>query len=190
LTQNPSINTFCVVCNKLTVRSANLKTRYNIIKPDWLVSCKKKNKLLPWGPLHTISLLPSALQNMKTDYDKYGDSFTELNDLKDLETILESMKKQEVSINDKLEMEAELMEHDEPYNMFSRMVAYIDGGNEDDLLEQKIILYGGKVVHQFTEDVTHIINVGETDIEDGKYGPNVSVKSIEWVESMIANKVL
>lgn len=190
LTQNPRNTTYCIVCNKLTVRSRNFKTKYNIIKPAWLLSCKKSNKLLPWGPLDVVSVLPEYSDGMSRYYDKYGDSFVEPCDTEDLHRIIDNMDETKVSAEDRNNLMEDMDEFNESYNIFSKVVALIVDKNgvsiKNDLVRQQVLLYGGKVVGDISGEVTHVIHTGEFLADRSLFDSNIKIVSTCWLDEMIA----
>ncbi|CAH8483231.1 unnamed protein product [Schistosoma rodhaini] len=87
--QNPSESTFCIVADKLTLKTKNLlnysstsKKRssfieYNVVHLNWLLACINKKSLLAWKPKDMFAMNSSVAAKMAQEYDKFGDSYSE-----------------------------------------------------------------------------------------------------------------
>ncbi|CAH8483370.1 unnamed protein product [Schistosoma haematobium] len=87
--QNPSESTFCIVVDKLTLKTKNLlnysstskkrssSIEYNVVHLNWLLACINKKSLLAWKPKDMFAMNSSVAAKMAQEYDKFGDSYSE-----------------------------------------------------------------------------------------------------------------
>lgn len=89
-------NTHCIVTNAMTIRVKNYVTslKHNVVRPSWMVACTRNSRLLPWGPLDVIYVQDKDKENMKDQFDEFGDSYMELLDEHTLKRVMDNMNKE------------------------------------------------------------------------------------------------
>ncbi|XP_055945641.1 DNA ligase 4-like [Argiope bruennichi] len=173
--QNPGNNTFCVVCDKTTVKVKNIiKTdMYDVVKCEWIDKCIQNQRLLSWIPDDLIHATEKTRDNLGELFDKYGDSFTEDVTEDSLMKIFSNIPKEEwmsveVSSRQIAEMEKSLFSEQSPYGLFRECWIFIKSKNDDvipfeDLNEDCKILYfqlklhGANMCKSTDDRTTHII---------------------------------
>lgn len=65
-----------------------------MVHPSWVLSCVSHGRLLPWGPLDLLHLKDGQLEDMRENFDEYGDSYTEPTDETALKRVMENMGKE------------------------------------------------------------------------------------------------
>lgn len=72
-------NVFCVLTGSHTLRARNIASvnQHNIVRVDWLLRCIAANELLPWTPADLFHATPTVKERLSTEYDEFGDSYTQ-----------------------------------------------------------------------------------------------------------------
>jgi DNA ligase-4 len=76
--QYPTINTFCVIAARETLKVQNLISRemYDVVHYKWLLECVQKESLVALEPRLMIYAKPETQAVFENDIDKFGDSYT------------------------------------------------------------------------------------------------------------------
>ena len=71
-------NVFCVLTGSNTLRARNIASMnlHNIARVDWLLRCIAAHELLPWTPADLFHATPTVKEQLSTEYDEFGDSYT------------------------------------------------------------------------------------------------------------------
>ncbi|OWA54118.1 DNA ligase 4 [Hypsibius exemplaris] len=171
--QNPTVRTFCIICQKKTNRANNLfnQLKLNVVLPDWLVRCAEAKAFVPWQPEDFVFCTDAAKKMMKSAFDKYGDSFTARITQEDFERyLLEMENEKRVTKEEMIEFEQEHL-YDVPLmGVFRQYRAYIDKfetvndptskdvseGNLA-LAEQYLLAAGAEVSSKLDDSITHVV---------------------------------
>jgi len=72
-------NAFCVLTGSYTLRARNIASvnQHNIARVDWLLRCIAAHELLPWTPADLFHATPTVKEQLSTEYDEFGDSYTQ-----------------------------------------------------------------------------------------------------------------
>lgn len=70
---------FCVLTGDYALRARNIAStnQHNIVRVDWLLRCIAANELLPWTPADLFHATPKVKEQLSTEYDEFGDSYTQ-----------------------------------------------------------------------------------------------------------------
>jgi hypothetical protein len=70
---------FCVLTGCYTLRARNIASmnQHNIVRVDWLLRCIAAHELLPWTPADLFHATPTVKEQLSTEYDELGDSYTQ-----------------------------------------------------------------------------------------------------------------
>lgn len=103
--QNPMFSTQYIITDtidfKLRAFQSQKEKKYTFIKPNYVINCINANKILPLSPLYLTVLPEGNAQFYRENFDRFGDSYTNYLDLRELDELLESMNGKYV-INDQL----------------------------------------------------------------------------------------
>ena len=72
-------NVFCVLTGDYTLRARNIASinQHNIAHVDWLLRCIAADELLPWAPADLFHATPTVKEQLRAEYDEFGDSYTQ-----------------------------------------------------------------------------------------------------------------
>lgn len=192
LTQHPGGNTYCIITDTRSVRVNNYiaTSTYNVIRPSWVISCKAKCCLVPWGPLDAIHVMEKEKKCMEELYDKFGDSYYEPTEEKTLKRVMENMKKEDcipLTVEEMREFDEALCEMDETRALFRPVTAVFMDGEGQELASLALRLHGG-FVKKSSSGVTHIVvsdkEESNTRIRPSEYQGQHLVTS-KWVYDCI-----
>ncbi|XP_023218047.1 DNA ligase 4-like isoform X3 [Centruroides sculpturatus] len=175
ITQNPGMNTFCVIVDKVTLKAKNIiaKKQYNVVKVTWLLKCIDQNSFIPWKPYDLLSSSYSTSERFSEDFDKYGDSYTnnitefELKEI--FQQISEEECKEQCSNEEIAEKELKYFPNESLHGLFRIFRIYIDDkailGEENTkikshslgITELQLRLYGATIISKVDENTTHVI---------------------------------
>lgn len=174
LTQNPGLNTFCVVADKITLKVKNILTtkKYDVVKANWLLKCIFKTNLISWTPSDMWYSCTSTLEKFAEDFDKYNDSYTNNvteNSLREIFNKIEKMYKNQSSNEEIAKIEMSYFPNDALHGLFRICRIYIDNkliiGEESSkildyssqITELQLKLYGSIIIPKIDDYTTHVI---------------------------------
>lgn len=177
--QNPGRIVFCVLTGCYTLRARNIASmnQHNIVRVDWLLRCIAAHELLPWTPADLFHATPTVKEQLSTEYDEFGDSYTQPLTEDSLAYVLERAALSKTAQNFTEEMSAdvemELFSGPSPYGFFRPCQAYMDRYvtlNEPrsetsldlDTVELDFTFYGGQISLEINDQTTHVIMYSES----------------------------
>ena len=85
--------TFCVLAEKKAVKVCNLIKRdlYDIVRASWLKRCVDEGRWIKLAPGDMIHISQKTQKNFQQEYDEFGDSFTELTSVPELQSVFRGM---------------------------------------------------------------------------------------------------
>lgn len=178
LTANPGKPTFIIIAGDLTPRVQKFvhKRDYNIVSVNWLIKAlegdEPKTSLIPFHPRDMITTTIDLELELKSKFDKFGDSYTEKITEKDLKIILNDVA---IPYFTKLELksiEEDILGCKKIFNIFrpfhgvfyrnsgiqtydiinlSRLIFISRGGSVEDLESTELTLSGNYITHIFVD---------------------------------------
>nr|CAD7410420.1 unnamed protein product [Timema cristinae] len=174
--QNPGPDTFCVLASECTLRVRNIAKvgHYDVARLDWLMAAMEQGvRVLPlWTPADLLSISPQTSEALATQFDKYGDSYTQPATLESLKYSLAQVEKLgdavQLTPEDLADFDIELFSGPSPYGMFRLCYAYFDKYEKIHdptskeisnlyLSELDFCFYGGKSTAFIEEQTTHVV---------------------------------
>nr|CAD7448752.1 unnamed protein product [Timema bartmani] len=174
--QNPGPDTFCVLASECTLRVRNIAKvgSYDVARLDWLMAAMEQGirVLPPWTPADLLSISPLTSEALSTQFDKYGDSYTQPATLESLKYSLAQVEKLgdavQLTPEDLADFDIELFSGPSPYGMFRLCYAYFDKYEKIHdptskeisnlyLSELDFCFYGGKSTAFIEEQTTHVV---------------------------------
>ena len=204
LVQNPlsASTNYCVApCrDSLKVRNIIKHGNFNVITPDWIKECDESNTLQPFRARHYIFANSSTQSELASQFDRYGDHFTELCSMKELTALLQQMKPMALSkawqlkAQELIDVEQQVFESDATF--FYHCCVYVEGKNAElELIRQVIKYFGGRICSTVSKETTHIV-ASKTSSEliftleqhRATYSSEPSLVNINWVYACVAAK--
>ncbi|XP_071941905.1 DNA ligase 4-like [Antedon mediterranea] len=215
ITQNPSVDTYCVVAEKVNVKVQNVISsgEHDVVHASWLIDSLKNKSMLPWLPKHMIHKSPETAAEFHLQYDRHGDSYTEDVSIEKLKEIFENIEKQnnssKLSALEIAEIEHKYFTDESPLGLFRLCRVYMDNSLvisdpttkiKDSMLELVAVemkFHGATVTDVLDEEVTHIV-FDKIDLTRLKSCRNLNhdlqkkrhLVSTDWVEACLQEKRL
>ncbi|CAG2061364.1 unnamed protein product, partial [Timema podura] len=119
-------DTFCVLASECTLRVRNIAKvgSYDVARLDWLMAAMEQGvRVLPsWTPADLLSISSQTSEALATQFDKYGDSYTQPATLESLKYSLAQVEKLgdavQLTPEDLADFDIELFSGPSPYGMF------------------------------------------------------------------------
>lgn len=93
--QNPLPSTQYIITDVIDYKLRAFQTqkdkKYTFIKPNYITNCIFANKILPLSPLYLTVLPEGNAKYYRDNFDRFGDSYTNFLDLRELNQILDCM---------------------------------------------------------------------------------------------------
>ncbi|CAM1297752.1 LIG4 (predicted) [Pycnogonum litorale] len=169
--QNPSSNVFCLLANRIDLRTKNMirYRAYDVVKCDWLLRCVSDRSFIPWVPSDMIHSSRKTSESFSSNYDKYGDSFTDDATPEDLRKVFDGIAPDKMSSRSEIaEMEREYFPNTSKMGLFRQYRFYIDNSEKIGIRDGdygvglslsvcESRLYGGTISDQLDAYVSHVI---------------------------------
>eukprot|EP01132_Coremiostelium_polycephalum_P002500 gene2500-3093_t len=213
--QYPSKQTNYVVSSKEVVKIQNLIQSgfVDIVHLEWIVDCVMEKRLIPLGPKYMIFTTEKTKQIFIQDIDRFGDSYTLETNQDLLKDAFSQIVKQNATgaTNMYLKSKEKLQLEEKYFNgvwwaLFRKFIFYLDRyqvvgetttkieNNLFEMVTQSIKFYGGSIVQNIDNNVTHIV-IDERDksrlhfLKDRLIKHhNCIIVSIDWIYKFIQNK--
>ncbi|XP_033127857.1 DNA ligase 4-like isoform X2 [Anneissia japonica] len=215
ITQNPSVDTYCVIAEKINVKVQNVISsgEQDVVQASWLIDCLKTKRRLPWLPHHMIHKSHETAAYFEVHYDSHGDSYTEDVTVDKLQEIFENIGKQggncRLSTLEIAQIEHEYFPDESPLGLFRLCRVYMDKNLiiddptteiKDSTLEMVALemrFHGATLVDVLDDQVSHIV-FDKSDLTRLKEFRNLNhdlqkkrhLVSTAWVKSCVEDKRL
>lgn len=149
-----------ISCKTTTECKALIDRGYDILHPNWVLDCIAYKRLILIEPNYCFNVSQKMRAVAEKRVDCLGDSFE--NDFS--ETKLSSLYKSQLSLPPMGELEIDSEVRRFPLFLFSNRIAYVPRrkiSTEDDIIEMKIKLFGGKITDQ--QSLCNLIIIPYTD---------------------------
>ncbi|PSN53926.1 hypothetical protein C0J52_02408, partial [Blattella germanica] len=168
------VNTFCALAGEKTLSVSNIERsgKCCVAKIDWLLRSISSKQLLSWSPADLMFATMEIEQELSSQYDEFGDSYTQPATKESLRYSLEQVEKKgcavELTEGMKADLEIELFSGPSPFAMFRLCTAYVDKFNKLndvssgkssilDIVELDFCFYGGVTCTEIDSSTTHVI---------------------------------
>ena len=76
----------------MRVKSYKNKPKKNIVRSSWIIRCLNSDRLVPFRPEDLMVFTQSTKKEMDTNFDRYGNSLTEITAVEDVPSILQRVQ--------------------------------------------------------------------------------------------------
>jgi DNA ligase-4 len=189
IVQNPMGSTQYIVTDcidyKLRAFQSQKDKKYTFIKPNYISNCIKANKILPLSPLY-LTVLPERSSSFYRDsFDRFGDSYTNYLDLRELDELLDSM-------NGSYAINEQLINHITLNYRRKGKVSYCF--NVPELQKVKLKMHGNSFVDSLYDIPNSIIINGDLPRslaeEINSYKRETKNVIVEYLEDLVMAKIL
>lgn len=160
----------------MRVKNLVSSNQHDVVWASWLLECLDLKQVVPWQPRHMIHMSPSTREHFAKEFDRYGDSYFVDSDEQQLREVFARMAGADATISAE-HVEERYGWQDLPTSMFRPYKVYMDVFRDVgdpkrvlpatclDIRALEFRYYGGRVVEQVEEGVSHVVVSEETRLE-------------------------